>query len=314
MYQTFNLLFGFILVLSFFSFERQCWAAACCARNSATPSLIVGDDEAQINFGVAFGNSVARTMSNGVTVFNPSNVSDMSRNFRIDGAMLLSDRLQVGAGGSVVQREVVHAATAESAIGIGDARMSVAYEILPIWNYSSWKPQAYLFSGVTLPSGRSIYESQNNTRSDVTGNGFYTFSLGSLWIKRWTVWDVFLLPEIHYSLSRTFDYFGDSIGVSPGLGGSVGLGFGFSPGGGNTRLGLRVQPRMDQPRSFSDQALMPSEQSHAMSCDVGLDLSYLLGTTDTMMLSYTDQTWVGPSKNTNLTRNFALSFQHRWER
>jgi hypothetical protein len=274
----------------------------------------VGDDEAQLNFGVAVGSSVARSLSNGNTIFGSSQFSDVSRSFRMDGAILLSDRFQIGGGASLVQREVVQSSYAESAVGLGDSRISLAYEVLPVWNYSQWKPQGYIFSVVTLPTGRSIYESQNNMASDVMGNGFYSFSVGSLWLKRWTVWDTFLLEEVHYSMTRTFNYAGDVFNVSPGWGGSIGLGMGASPGGGNTRLGVRVQPRIDQARSISVESLKSGAQSHVMSCDVGMDISYLLGTTETIMFSYTDQTLLGPSMNTNLNRSFALNFQHRWER
>ena len=40
---------------------------------------------------------VTETAENGAAVFGSSHEQDISQSFRVDGAMLLSDRLQIGA-------------------------------------------------------------------------------------------------------------------------------------------------------------------------------------------------------------------------
>src|SRR4051794_28894893 len=77
------------------SMMERCWGAPCCARNSATPILIVGDDQAQLNLGVALANVVAESGEDGVPAFGSPNNSDVSQTYRMDGAILLSDRLQL---------------------------------------------------------------------------------------------------------------------------------------------------------------------------------------------------------------------------
>jgi outer membrane scaffolding protein for murein synthesis (MipA/OmpV family) len=57
-----------------------------------------------------------------------------------------------------------------------------------------------------------------------------------------------------------------------------------------------------------------SPNAFVTNCDVGLDASYLLTPLTTMMLSYTDQTLLGPAANSILNRMLGVSVQYRWER
>jgi hypothetical protein len=310
-----RLLLGFLFLILVLGRTPEVDAAPCCARSAAAPFLILGDDEAQFNFGLSFADTVAAANSNGSVYFNDPQDTDRASNLRLDGAVLLSDRFQAGASLVLVGRSVTSSAAEHSAWGLGDIRLSMGYEVLPSWTYSVWRPQGFVFSVLTLPVGRSLYEATpQSTPADYTGNGFYSASVGTLFTKRWSTWDAFLIGEMHYGLPRTFNAAAGLLTVRPGWGGSLGVGGGWSPGGGSLRLGLRAQPRMDQARSIEGLGPSPSSTAVISYCDTGFDLSYMLGGQDTFMLSYTDQTVLGSAVNTNLVRSVALNFQHRWER
>ena len=309
---------GLLAVLLFLSFlfPTQSRGAACCARNSSTPSLIIGDDWSQFNFGYAYSSAIALAGESGQASYFPAEVQEGIQTYRLDAATLLSDRFQVGASLFLVNHRLTHSYISDSSTGIGDVRLSAGYEALPDWSYSIWKPQIYLFSSATIPTGRSLEQSQKSSYTDVTGNGFFSLSLGSLFIKRWVVWDAFLLSELHYSLPRTFE--NDAVEfkkfrVEPGWGGSLGVGLGMSPGGGALRLGLRVMPRYEQGK-MNVGIDHKKDIGFIATCDVGADLGYLLTSQDTVMVAFTDQTLLGPSYNSNLNRVLAINFQHRWER
>lgn len=306
-------LFLIFLFFESFFYPHLVWSAACCARSAAVPILIVGDDEVQFNLGMSLASVVGEASSEGIPIFGSPNTSENTKLFRIEGAFLFSDRFQAGVGLNLVNHTITRSALTDSLTGIGDLRVSLGYEILPSWTYSNWKPQGFLFSVVTFPTGRSTYESESSTAADVTGNGFYAFSVGSLFIKRWSRWDVFFVPEVHYSLPRTFYSSTSSLFVEPGFGGSVGLGIGLSPGGGSFRMGFRLQPRVDQAK-YAPAMDAGFYRGFLANCDTGLDLAYLLTSNDTVMVSYTDQTLLGPAVNSNLSRVFGLNLQHRWER
>jgi hypothetical protein len=310
------LIFSFVFALFTLKIlaSNNVWAAACCARSAATPILILGDDEAQINVGFSFAKVLAEPLDTGTVVWKDPDTSELNRIIKVDGATLITDRFQVGASLNLVNHRISGVGVSESRTALGDMRVSGGYEILPSWEYSIWKPQGYLFTVLTLPTGRSLYESKTPGLSDVTGNGFFSLSVGNLLMKRWSRWDTFILPEIHYSLPRSFESFGEQNKVIPGFGGSFGVGIGFSPGGGDIRLGARIQPKFDQGRKVISASSSSQTREWIMSNDLGLDMSYLLSTNDTVMLSYTDQTLIGPASSTNLNRVFAINFQHRWER
>ncbi len=282
-----------------------------------------GDDRAQLNVATSVSGVVAQVGNSGVPRFNSQQTSEMTQTLRLEGATLLTDQLQIGLGVPLVRSSFsTSSQRQESSTGLGDVRVSLGYEILPLWNYSVWRPQGYLFSVLTLPTGRSRYDSRLPTSTDITGNGFFSASLGSLWLKRWTQWDVFLVSELHYGFERSFALSdGESLAVSPGVGGSVGLGVGFSPPAFPLRIGLRLQPRWDQTRQVSSSAFLTppaltptSLRGLVTSTDTALDLAYMLGAEDTVMASYTDQTLLGRAQNTPLNRTLSVTYQHRWSR
>ena len=301
--------------LTFFAlFSQESTAAPCCARSSAAPFLILGDDELQYSFGVSSNRVVAETSNERRAYFLPDELVDQARTLRLDGATLLSDRAQVGVSLSAVNRSVRAYSEQHSSFQWGDTRLSLGYEFLTNWSYSSWRPTGYLFSVVTLPTGKSNFNSVLPNFADVSGNGFYSVSVGGIFLKRWNTVDGFFMTEVHYSFPRTFDGPTGQFQVIPGGGGSLGGGLGWSPGGGAFRLGMRVQPRVDQPRLIPSRDRVGVKKSWASSCDTGFDLSYLIGSNKTFMISYTDQTLLGIAQNSNLNRTVGLSFQHRWER
>jgi hypothetical protein len=167
---------------------------------------------------------------------------------------------------------------------------------------------------LTIPIGVSKYESQDPFLTDITGNGFYTTALGAIIMKRWKNWDAFILPKAHYYFPRTFFSQGQTTLVYAGLGGSFGIGLGLSPGGSRFRIGLRVQAQKDPSVKTITPLSVSNGKNAISSCDTGIDLAYLLKETDTLMLSYTDQTLLGWPMNQNLNRSLTLSFQHRFER
>lgn len=249
----------------------------------------------------------------GIPVFRSSKDSEVSRTFRVEGAALLDDRLQLGASVPLVERSVFRSGTDSAATDIGDVRLNFAYESMPEWTYSAWKPKGYTFLQLVLPTGRSIHESALPGAADATGRGYFTAAVGSLFVKRWSRWDAFAIPEVHYSFARQFTPPGgaEPYQVIPGWGGSLALGLGWNADA--IRAGFRIQPVYEQPRSILATS-SSSRTSYQLTWDTGLDLSYLLNESWTVSCAYSDQTILGPAVNTTLSRTFSLSLLHRWLR
>ena len=294
---------------------NQTAAAPCCSANSAAPALISGDDRAQFALLASHAQIIGDAPPAGTPVFRASNDTETSQYLRAEGAFLLSDRWQVGAGFPLVRRHLNRPGVDSTRISLGDLRMSAAYEVLPEWEYSFYKPKAYFFSQWILPTGKSIYESADPRGVEATGQGFWTFATGILLLKKWRFCDSYFMPELHYSLERTFNHSSaaESVSVSPGFGASAPIGIGYSPGAGSIRIGSRLQPTYASSKRVRSN-IGESYTSKQLSWDLSLELGWVIEENWSLNASYTDQTVIGPAMGTTLSRSVALSLQHRWPR
>lgn len=301
----FNRLF-FVLFPLLFSSNLS--AAPCCSANAAAPSLISGDDKAQVTLGSSFGKVIGDTTGDGTSIFRAENDNESSQSFRLDAATLLSDRWQIGASIPLIRRGIVRPGIDATSTRLGDVRLNAAYEVLPEWSYSSW-PKGYVFTQLILPTGRSIYDAQSGGAVDATGQGFVTSALGALFLKRFGNWDSFFLPEIHYSFGRTFTT-SESINVGGSFGGSVALGIGVSPMSGNLRVGMRIQPTYGGSKKVASSS-GESLTAYQLAWDTALELAYLIEENISVSAAYTDQTLLGPANGTTLSRSVSLALQYR---
>lgn len=286
-------------------------AAPCCSANAAAPSLISGDDKAQITLGSSFGKVIGDTTRDGTSIFRAENDNETSQSFRLDAASLISDRWQIGASIPLIRRGIVRPGIDANSTRLGDLRLSAGYEVLPEWSYSNW-PKGYIFTQLILPTGRSIYDAESGGAVDATGQGFVMTALGALLLKRFGNWDSYFMPEIHYSFGRTFTT-SESITVGGSLGGSAALGIGISPMNGNLRIGLRIQPTY----GGSKKVLSSSGKSltaYQLAWDTALELAYLIEEKISLSAAYTDQTLLGPANGTTLSRSVSLALQYRMPR
>ncbi len=304
---SFNLFTFFTLLLMSLPSTQ---AAPCCAGSSAIPALMTGDEKALLQLSASDSSVVADAPVNGLPVYRTQNIDESTRAFRLSGSNLISDRLQVGASLPLLNHSTQKNNTRASNTEFGDFSMTTAYEILPEWDYSAWKPKGYLFSQFTFPTGRSIYESHAPFATDVSGQGFYSLSIGSALIKRLSDWDFNFVPGVTHSFYRRFS---GGMNVYPGWSARTYLGIGYNYKA--FRAGFFIQPDYQQTRKIEDvTANTTTKSSPVLRWDSGLEMSYLFQDTWGATATYTDQTWFGPAHNTTLARSVSLMLTHRWFR
>lgn len=286
-------------------------AAPCCSSNAVAPALLTGDE--RLLLGASFSREVVvgDAPENGSLLLRARNDEEVTSTLRLDAAVLLEDRWQAGAIIPLMQRSISRAGLQDDATMIGDLRLNVAYEAIPEWEYSTWKPKGFVFTQLTLPTGRSIHESRTYSAVDVAGTGFVSLSFGALLVKRWSTWDVFLLPEVRYSFEREFRSQDDSFSISPGWGAAVAIGAGWNSGA--WRTGLRLHPSYAQ-AATTRWVNAESRSAHRLSWNTSADLSFMFDEDWTLAANYTDQTLLGPTVNSTLSRSFTLSLQRKWDR
>lgn len=302
----------FSMVLPF----QTAQAAPCCGKNTAgLPSLILGEDRFQTSLSYSYAKTFKQPRQ-GKMIPVPSSVSEYDQVVKFQPAFLVSDRLQVGAGFSWLSRNRSANQQILHQVGVGDSFLSAAYEMLPEWEYSAIRPHGFLFSTLTLPTGTSRYEVSSGQALKVTGNGFYSTSLGFLLLKNGRQWDAFSFSDFHYSFSRTF---AKNYTVSPGWGTTFGAGLGWNFQALPLRVGTRLTGNYDQkpqgtpPRGSVQMAPLGSGFPYLSMWEAGFEAGYLLSRGMSLQLAYADQT-LFTGKGTNENRSFSLTFQHRWER
>lgn len=264
--------------------------------------------------GLSAGALAADANAQGAIASRPVGDSEVSQQIRFDAAALLSDRWQAGFTLPIVRRSRDIVGNASESAGIGDLSLTLAYEALPEWSYSPWRPKGFVFLQGRLPTGRSRFDSGAALMMDARGRGFFGLGGGVVLLNHWGAWDAILLAEGHRYFSRNFtdSATGTDIHHEPGWGASASLGIGVSPGRGPLRLGIAISPSVDAGVSIRGALNFdtPSESSWTAT----LQASYLFSPEWSLTAAYSDQVLLGGARNAGLSRTFLVSLQKRWQR
>jgi hypothetical protein len=293
-----------LLLFSFVVFAtKQALAAACCGGGFAAPSVIVGDDRAQLTSSFSYTDVVVDNVDS-KGLWRQWSAHQSVQSFRFEGAHILSDRWQAGFSLPILQRSYL----GQDHSGFGDVAGSVGYEYLTDWDYHPYRPKAVGYLQMTLPTGKSRAESEDGL--DSRGNGFTSVGVGTLLTKIITVWDVFSSLEIHRSFSKSVSNAQIQGTLEPGFGGSLGLGGGYNTK--SWRFGGAVNWVYEDPINIqSDFPIRSSVERYGTAI---ASASYMANDEWAGTLSYYDQTLIGNPLNTSLGRGVALQLQKRWAR
>lgn len=275
------------------------------------PALLTGDDRAQMSLAVSQGSVIGDAPDQGAPVFRAPSDSELTQIMQLNGAYLVADRLQLGAGIPLERRSREIDSSTTSAQGLGDIALDIAYELIPEWSYSRWRPHGFVFFQTTLPTGPSVYEASSPYLLDARGRGFLSLATGAVLTKSFGDWDFLLSAEGHRSFSRNVQTpDGSSLGLSPGWGGSAVAGAGFSPSGTPFRIGVSLSPIFEQGISAAGEVNAVSDSQ--LVWNTSAQLSYAIEADWSASIVYTDQTLVGPAHNVSLSRTLSASLQKRW--
>jgi len=189
---------------------------------------------------------------------------------------------------------------------LGDITAGLAFEALEELNYNPWKPRALIFLDAILPTGRSVYESSEPLGADIHGRGFLSAHTGIFFWKVWDPWDASLLLTHRNSFSRRFEQAGS---INPGHTLSAQLGLGFKPFR-NSRIGFGIGPSYDSKIKINGARQENSNKLvWTVSSQVGITLSDDWG----FNLTYSDQTLLGPTFNSTLSRGVQFAVNRNFE-
>jgi len=283
-----------LLILSFKGF-----AASCCGGGVIMPLLITGDYRAQFNF-TASNSAVSYSASEeGLFKERDGTNQEVINTFTFRGAYQVSEYFQLGLALPIQNNNRKTLNREESSTGLGDIRLQLAYEFLPELSFSFWKPRGFIFLNQIFPTSRSTYDSISPLRTDSHGGGFFKTSIGIGLVKNIKSMDFQLMGEIHQGVERSFE----KITVDPSGGHSFLLGFGYSPGQGNLRLGSALLYSYEGAPEINGQINTLAQSKYFW--ELGLNANYLIGSYS-IMAYYSDQTFLGKAKNTTLSKTLGI--------
>lgn len=297
----------FLLLSSFiFLMTQKSFSAACCGGGFAAPSIIAGDDKAQLT--TSFTNTevvVDNVDSSGI--WRKSQQHQKIKTLRFEGAHIFKDRYQFGFSIPVLQREQF----GQTYSGLGDMAMSLGYEYLPDWNYNPYRPKGIGYLQLITPTGKSKAESEVGGL-DSRGNGFWALGFGTLLTKSWGAWDLFSNLDLHRSFSKEIDTNSLQGRLNPGLGGNLGIGVGYNLK--DYRIGSSITWTYEDPIQVENRIGVTQDGYVERYGTFVANVSYLVSPEWSGTFSYSDQTLFGEPINTSLGRGLALQIQRRWGR
>lgn len=283
----------------------ETFAAACCGGGFAAPALITGDDKAMLT--TTYSNARIDTDVYSSGIWQKRQGDDISQIYKIEGARIFKDVFQYGFSLPLQTRQR-SGNLGGTSTGLGDVALQVGYEYLPDWDYHPIRPKGVGFLSLTLPTGKSVYESDDPLGLDSRGRGFWALGLGTALVKNWARWDINSTFEIHRAFEKSVSSSQVSGKIKPGTGGSMALGAGYNIQ--DVRLGSSIAWTYEDPIQVENETAA-SPQRYATGT---LLASYLFQGNWASTLSYADQTWFGSPTNSSLSKTVSLSIQKRWAR
>jgi hypothetical protein len=291
-----------LIVLILLTLSSKVFAAACCGGGAGQANILTEDYQAR--FSIAGMNSaVTHSADNQGDISKRLNGDkEVVETISLSGSYMISDYWQVGAvlPYTVTSRE--KGLLSERSKSTGDFKFNVGFEFMPEFSFSLWKPRGFLFIEQTVPTTRSIHNSRRKLQTDSISKGFYTTSVGFLFKKKWSFMDLTFTSEYHRGLSRSFR--GGSVKINPKGGYSSSVAVGNASLVNNVRFGGSIMYAKEDGYEYEE--LLDNGQSK-YHWELGAVVSYGMGGY-AVDLVYTDQSYLGVSKNTNLSKSLGISF------
>lgn len=277
--------------------------SACCSSGAFFPSLVGSDDWAQLGTSFQGSTVIGSSSSDGESTFLNDQESDRSMSQQIYGGLRLFGEWQAGASFGWYGRERNVYEASESSMGLADTLMHLTYDPLPEWAISA---------SLLIPTAPNPYESRESLRTDSFGRGLWTPSISGVYRESWAPWDLHASSSLRFAVGRDFErpVLGE-VSVESIWGLSAVMGAGYQWNLWRLRSGLSMGVHWDEGVQERDRFQVRSA-GYRMVWDVTADVSIPLPLETRLLMSYKDQTLMGPTQNSELARSISLSFSKSW--
>lgn len=282
-----------------FGFSHQAEGAACCLGGGGSSPLMTDLNQAELRISGSYSSVVAQSFGDEPLLFWDGQRSQTTWLWTPSLGYRFAEDWQVGGSfDHVAQSYVFEGGGQESSSRLGDTRLMLAYEWLhPSPSFKPW-PQLFLSLEVLLPTGGGLEVGEGQGASRLGLHAFKRF--GALRLSGDIRHSFFYPRSVGEIRLLTREQWNWSLGLLRSQAWSD-WGYGLLLAS-TQRQGLRSESPLAGLRQGSDELFY----------EVTVYVIRSLGEQWTLNLSYSDQTILGPIKNTNLSRSLGLMLTHAW--
>lgn len=293
------------LILFFIFFiEGKAFANSCCGQTPASFPVLSQEQRFSLNASYSFSQSQGR-MFNSDEFYIWQNRQRQIESYQVSVASTFGHSHQVYLSSALLNGSYQDATISQKSQHLSDTQLGYTYELFPEYAFSLWRPVVYVSALLNLPTGKSIYDPSNlNEGADVTGT------------RQWGAGAGLTLRKVYYPLTmtlqlRTVRLFGKqfaNVAVSDYYDSSISALANYT-----TPFYEVVMNTGFLFNHLSKRTINPggtSQESQVLALLLGLQKpindEWVVG------VQYSDQTLLGPAKNSLLNRSLTVSLNFNY--
>lgn len=293
-----------IYILIIFSLKVN--ASSCCGGGSSSSMIITSDNQKEFSFGIAHRSDIGQTNNSAQSTFNNDQIVDQKQTLSLSAGFLLKDYWQLALKTGIAKKTVHKSGLKETNQGLTEVEAQGTYEYLPEYNYHPYKPRGFIFVKVSIPTSKSIYDSESRILSDVRGSGLYSLTLGNFLFKKTNDFTF----KLGLDLTHTFGGNFKSIQLKNYQKFSIPLGISYVVPNSDFSVGATETFNYTLPKTTV--ALSSNGQNSKSSQEYYWDLNFFVNYSkerdSIWSISYSDSSIIGKSVNSPLYRSIALNY------
>lgn len=288
----------------FILFSSKVFSSSCCGGGSSSSMIITGDNRAEMSLGYSYRSDIGQTNQDGWATLNSDQIKDQRQSINVQGQYQATERWQLASKLSLVDKNLNKSGLKENNMGPGDVDLQATYEYLPEYTFSDYRPRGFVYSRATIPTSKSLYDSQSNIFSDVRGTGLYSLSLGNFLLKKLNTVTLKLTTEWTHYFGKTYSQFK----LHDYEKFSLPLGFAYTHPDSDFTFGLTDTFSYQTGKTLTGEINSKSSQEYFW--EVSPFVNYSPNRNEIWSLSYSDSTLIGKSINSPLYRIVSLNYSY----
>lgn len=291
-------------LLSLFLLPAFANASSCCGGGSSSSLIILGDNRTEFGFGISKRSDFGQTNSTGYSYLNGNQITDLKNTINLEMKHSFADYWQTAIKLGIAEKHIIKNNLDEKHTGLADFETQLSFEYMPEFNYDLIRPRGFIYSKFTIPFSKSIYDSNSAIQSDVLGNGFYTYSLGTLFVKKINDFQLKLSLELIHYFNRSFQ----NIKISDSNNFIIPVGISYAIPHSDFTIGASNSFNYSSSKKIKTEINTTTNTGRFI--DTTLFINYSREGQSTYSLSYSDSSLIGESINSTLYRIVNLNYTY----